>query len=101
MQTCCQLAASIKLTEVWKACNIEEYPIKLENNHDNLLPNDRIVRPHVTRHWKEDGKTAAARDSFTRSAAKLWNQAPLDLRNANNLNMAKKLIRKYCETLPI
>ena len=52
-----QLSANIKLTEAWKACNIVNYPIQLEKNHENLISNDRITRPLTRRLWKEDGKT--------------------------------------------
>ena len=88
-----QLAASIKLTEAWKSCNVTNYPIQLEKNHENLIPSDRIVRPHITRQWKEDGRTTTARDSFTRSSAKIWNQAPQNLKDANSLMLAKKAIK--------
>ena len=96
-----QLAASIKMTEDWKSCNIENYPIEIEKNHENLVPNNRRVRPNTTRQWKEDGRTAAARDSFTRSTAKIWNQAPLEIKNAKSIGIVKKLIKDYCTTLPI
>ena len=89
-----QLAASIKLTEAWKSCNVTNYPIQLEKNHENLIPSDRIVRPHITRQWKEDGRTTTARDSFTRSSAKIWNQAPQNLKDANSLMLAKKSYKK-------
>ena len=96
-----QLAASIKLTEAWKSCNISDYPIQLEINHKNLVPNDRTVRPNTIRQWKEDGETALARDSFSRNTAKLWNQAPTKLKEANSLPLAKKAIKEYCQTLPV
>ena len=73
----------------------------MEKTHENLVPNDRIVRPNTTRQWKEDGRTAAARDSFTRSTAKIWNQAPLEIKNAKSIGIVKKLIKDYCTTLPI
>ena len=96
-----QLAASIKLSETWKACNITDYPIQLEQNHENLVPNEQIVRPHIRREWKEDGKSTVARDSFSRSSAKLWNQAPTVFKQANTLNRAKQEIKKYCQSLPV
>ena len=96
-----QLAANIKLNEAWKACNVENYPIQLEPNHDNLIPNDRIVRSTTTRHWKEDGKTNTARDSFSRSTAKIWNQAPTNIKECKSITLAKKLIKTYCKSLPV
>ena len=95
-----QLAASIKLTEAWKSCNMENYPIQLEPNHENHTPNDRVTRPHIRRLWKEDGKTVSARESFSRSTAKLWNQAPQVLKEAATLPLAKKQIKLYCQSLP-
>ena len=96
-----QLAASIKLTEAWKSCNVTNYPIQLEKNHENLIPNDRITRPNTTRLWKEDGKTITARDSFTRSSAKIWNQAPNNIKECKTLTLAKKAIKSYCQMLPV
>ena len=96
-----QLAASIKLTEAWKACNITDYPIQLDKNHENLIPNNRVVRPNTIRQWKENGKNTTATDSFTRSSAKIWNQAPQNIKDSLSLTMAKKAIKTYCLSLPI
>jgi hypothetical protein len=95
-----QLAANIKLNEAWKANNIENYPIQLEANHENLIHTDRVTRPHIRRLWKEDGKSTTAKESFSRSTAKLWNQAPQSLKESKSLTTAKKAIREYCKTLP-
>ena len=78
-----------------------QIPNTTGKNHENLIPNDRIVRPYTTRLWKEDGRTNLARESFTRSAAKIWNQAPQTLKDCKTLSMAKKAIKIYCQTLPV
>ena len=96
-----QLSACIKLTEAWKACNIELYPIQLERNHENLIANDRSTRLNTRRIWKEDGKSTTACDSFSRSTAKIWNQAPQAIKKALTLTKAKTLIKDYCKSLPI
>ena len=85
-----QLAASIKMCEVWKAENVPNYPVQLEPNQ--LVPTytERSVRPTTNRKWNQDGKTVAAHESFSRNAAKLWNSAPLSIKTAKNLNLAKK-----------
>ena len=93
-----QLAASIKLVEVWKGLNVENYPVYLEPNHTTGNENDRVLRPSSTRLWNQDAKLPAAKDSFSRSAAKLWNLAPTCIKNALNLNGAKKEISKYCQS---
>ena len=96
-----QLAASIKLCEVWKSENIKDYPIHLEPNHPGLGHSDRSVRPTTSRKWNQDAKSTAAKESFSRNAAKLWNNAPQCIKTAKSLTSAKKEIRKYCGTLPI
>ena len=55
-----QLAACIKITEAWKMCNLEDYPLKLDKNYENLIPTGRSVRPDTTREWNEDGKNITA-----------------------------------------
>ena len=77
------------------------YQIELEQKHENLIPNYRIIRPHITRIWKEDGKSATAKEILTRSTARIWNQVPQAIKGATTLNLAKKLIKNYCQTLPI
>ena len=77
------------------------YPIKLDKNYKNLIPNDRIVRSLINREWNEDGGSIAAKKSFSRNTAKLWNQAPKEIKNAKSLPIAKRLIKAYCKALPI
>ena len=96
-----QMAASIKLSEVWKSENIVNYPIKLEQNNPGMIQYERIVRPSTNRKWNQDAKSNAAKESFSRNAAKLWNTAPETIKSARNLSLAKKEIIKYCKTLPI
>ena len=95
-----QLAASIKITEVWKSLNVESYPIKLEPNISRITGSERIVRPGTTRQWNQDAKTTAEKESFSRSAAKLWNNLPIEIKNNKSLFTAKKAIKNYCKTLP-
>ena len=39
-------------------------------------------------------------DSFRCQAAKLWNAAPLELRQAKSLYTAKRIIKDFVKTLP-
>ena len=96
-----QLAAQIKLTEAWKAVNLEEYPIQLENNQLLRNTNGREVRVSTVKLWKDDTKCTIAKESFIRDAAKLWNQAPVAIKSAKSLYTAKKEILKYCKTIAI
>ena len=85
-----QLAASIKLCEVWKSENVENYPVKLEPNNPGQTMNERTLRPSTIRKWNQDAKSTAAKESFSRNAAKLWNLAPLAIKSAKSLSLAKK-----------
>ena len=49
--------------------------------------------------WKDDAKTTAAKVSFSRDCARLWNNCPDIITHATTLNLAKKKIKKYCSTL--
>ena len=96
-----QLAASIKLTETWKSSNILNYPIKLEPNVTDKPESDRIVRMSTSRLWNQDARTRAEKESFSRNSAKIWNAAPMTIKNAKSLAIAKKEIKKHCRSLPI
>ena len=96
-----QLAAQIKLTEVWKSINTNDYPIELENNQVKRQTNDRSVRESTIIHWKEDTKAKSAEESFLRDAAKLWNRAPSYIKEAKSLGIAKSQIKIYCKQLPM
>ena len=95
-----QLAASIKLSEVWKSINLVNYPIQLEPNVVGKPDTDRSLRTSSCRLWNQDAKTRAERESFSRNAAKIWNNAPLAIKNATTLTAAKKEIKLHCLTLP-
>ena len=96
-----QLAAQIKLIEAWKSLIIEHYPVRLEPNNPNRLDTDRAIKPSSIKIWKDDAKTLAAKMSFSRDAERLWNSAPEQIKNASTLNIAKKEIKNYCNTLTL
>ena len=90
-----QLAASIKLTEVWKSINMNYYPIQLEPE------SDRIVRTTTSRLWNQDARSRSEKESFSRNTAKIWNAAPMAIKNAKTLATAKNEIKKYVKLVPI
>ena len=83
-----QLAAQIKLIEGWKCTNIEQYPLKLEPNNPNKAVTDRVVRTSSIKIWKDEAKTTAAKMSFSRDCARLWNVAPDSIKQASTLGRA-------------
>ena len=81
--------------------NVPDYPITLEQNNPLRDTGDRMVRESSIRHWKEHAKFKNSRESFSIDTAKLWNQVHSDVKNAENINIAKTKIKKFCRTLKI
>ena len=85
-----QLAALIKQVECWKMEHIDLYPLKLEPNNPNRLEGGRVIRNSSIKVWKDDANSVAAKLSFSRDSARLWNSASDTIKNSPSLNTAKK-----------
>ena len=96
-----QLAASIKLMEVWKSVHFKDYPIQLEPNNRVANVSERQMRPSTSREWNQDARNGPEKDSFTRNAANIWNMAPIELKEIDSQLIAKKAIKEFCKTLPL
>ena len=94
-----QLSAEIKLTEAWKSTNVENYPFQMEGNNPGRIESGRSCRTGTRKLWKDDSKSMAAKISFSRDTAKLWNNAPIEIKSATTLGRAKAAIKKHCKTL--
>ena len=81
--------------------HIEAYPLKLEQNNPNRAENDRVIRDSSIKKWKDDARSVAAKISFSRDSARLWNRAPIGIKNALTLSSAKKEIKSFCDTLEV
>ena len=51
--------------------------------------------------WKDFAKSKAASESIGIDCAKLWNNAPMEIKNATTINGAKREIKKFCRLLEI
>ena len=72
-----QLAAQIKLTEVWKSVNVDGNPLKLElHNKTNRADMTQALRPKTNRVYEESSRLEVSKMSFHIDAARLWNRAP-------------------------
>ena len=81
--------------------NIHQYPLKLEPNNPNRAVTDREVRVSSLKAWKDDAKSGAAKMSFSRDTARIWNTASSTIKNAVSLYTAKIEIKKFCCQLPL
>ena len=94
-----QVACEVKLMEVWKSINVEDYPTQLETGPRSENP--RSLRTSSLRQFDTACKTKTGENSFQVSAAKLWNSAPAAIKSAKSPYAAKKAIKQYCSGLPI
>ena len=97
-----QLCAKIKLIEIWKSQNNEDYPIKL----DPYRPTTSIIHLHDTRVqpnrvFNDSCKLKKSESSFHMDSARLWNASPPEIRLAANISLAKTATHKFCKTLPV
>ena len=100
-----QLAASIKLSEVWKVINVKNYAISLDpyksKQPGNIATTDRDLRPQPDKIFDDNSRLKVSKQSFNVDAARLWNLAPIQVKSAPTLNAAKTAILKHVKTLPI
>ena len=98
-----QLAAQIKLTEVWKASNVENYaitlePYKLPRADNGVLHN---LRHQANRVFNDSSRLRISKQSFSVDAARLWNLAPISVKLAPTIGAAKSAILAHAKTLPV
>ena len=94
-----QTMAQIKLTEFWKALNVENYPLKVRKQETAI--NGRETRGNRSGRLIEEGGSTKSKASCIQDGTRLWNKAPEGIKNAKTIIGARKEIRKYCEQLPI
>ena len=96
-----QLAAQIKLAEVWKSLNVVGHPSLLEPYHKVSTATIAGLRPKPTRILNDSSKLLCAKFSFHVDAARLWNLAPPTIKSADTLRKAKTAIMTHCKSLPV
>ena len=90
-----QTAAQIKLIEMWKCRNKQDYPLhrpKMERSE-----NGTTTRSVTSEKFKINNTPK----SFIGDATRLWNVAPNDITSAMSLKVAKKCVKNFCKTLLI
>jgi hypothetical protein len=96
-----QLAATIKLTEVWKIENQENYPLKLDPYKLHTYRAHQVLRDKPNRVFNDSCRLKGSESSFHIDAARVWNAAPNTVQKAITLSIAKSEIKKFCKTLPV
>ena len=81
-----QLAAQIKLIEVWKSVNVEGHPLSLDPYTNPERSSLTELRPQPNRVFNDTHKLKITSHSFCTDAARVWNQAPAEIKSATTLN---------------
>ena len=94
-----QLNASVKLLEIWKALNVDDYPLKVQrqSRDDSRVSTraDSVKKP------VEIGKTPVVQKTCVSDAIRIWNMAPDIITTCSSLSVAKSEIKKFARQLPI
>ena len=94
-----QINAQVKIQEVWKSLHNNKYPVNWVNKNDTKLRKD--LRSCNVEVLKETGNSKIQSASFYSNAARVWNQAPIQIKNCLTLSAVKRETKKYVKTLPI
>ena len=95
-----QLNCQIKLTEVWKAMNDMNYPIKWDVKPPPA-EDARATRSTNVITLLESRNSSIEEATFIIDAAKVWNLAPQSLKDCKSLFSVKREIKKFAVSLPL
>ena len=94
-----QLNSEIKLNEGWKSLNVPNYPLtSVACNNGNAEHNNRS---RAKNNLQEIGKSNVLQNSFSGDMPRVWNKAPVIVKQCKSRLMVKKEIKKYAKSLPI
>ena len=99
MQSVNQTNAGIKLLEIWKAINIDDYPLFIKRQETD--PKSATTRSATSGRPIEIGKTALTNKTSISDSIRLWNRAPTKVKECKTLYQVKKEIKSYVKLLPI
>ena len=83
-----QMNAQIKLQEIWKSLNIDNYPLKV--NKKEATESTAVTRSCITGKLTESSFSNLSQRACVNDAIRLWNKAPKEAMTATSLNLAKK-----------
>ena len=68
---------------------------------NNISDSDRTLRPTSIKIWKDSARTKVGNESFCFDTARLWNEAPPNIKNALSIGIARNAIKKFSRTLEV
>ena len=94
-----QINAQVKLLEMWKAHNVEAYPLIIEKKEYN--PNLAVTRAASAGALLEKGFSQISSKTFKNDAIRVWNKCPNSIKECTSIYSAKKSIKEFVSTLPV
>ena len=94
-----QLNVQIKLLEIWKALNVEGYPLKIKQQ----TVQDVGATTRASRRGRpiSVGKSKTVQKTSTSDAIRIWNLAPVTVTDSKTIYQVKSQIKTYVKTLPV
>ena len=89
-----QMSCEVRLIEVWKSLNLENYCLKNLFEKVNSRNQNRI-------RLKAGFKSRLRENSFHYPSVQLWNSAPATITHSKSESQARKAIRDFVKTLPV
>ena len=99
-----QYVIKLRIIEAWKAIKIEKHPLKsvFEDKLSSKISTTHITTRGITKNnMRPIFGNKQYNESFLPQAIKLWNQAPISLKESKTIQTAKKESHKYASTFPI
>ena len=93
-----QINAQVKILEMWKANNIENYQLKIEKRQ--LNPEQPKTRSFENDQLTENGFSSVSSRTFKNDAIRVWNKTPNNIKQCDSLYSAKKCIKNFVCMLP-
>ena len=84
---------------MWKVLKVDNYPVKIKL--DEAQVDKMETRAMSNRTPKELGTTTLISKTCISDAIKIWNHAPMDIKNSETIYSVKKKVKEYVKTLPI
>ena len=94
-----QMNAQIKLLNIWKALNVENYPTKPKKIEANELR--ASMKATTSGKLIEEGISSLAQNTYYNDAIRVWNMAPEAIKMCGTIWSAKNEIKKLVKTLPL
>ena len=86
-----QLNAQIKLLEIWKALNVEGYPLKIPQQSADI--NRVSARADQRARPVEIGRKNLTKNTCISDAIRVWNKAPAQVTSSMSVYQVKKEIK--------